>query len=94
MTQTTLCRGSENFIYAASANLAGTERTISYFGHSTIAGPAFPSTTQIFAQGGEREEIVSATLNFERLHYLWNLIDLKKMRRSELIANEFRKLGG
>jgi len=94
ITQTTACRGAESFIYAASANLVGTERTISYYGHSTIAGPAFPSTIKVFAQGGEREEIVTATLSFERLHHLWNLINLKKMRCSELILNEFNKLGG
>ena len=92
MTHETSCRATENFVYAISANLVGKERTISFYGHSTIAGPAYPSFTNIFAQGGDREEIVTATLSFERLHYFTNLIDFKKIRNSELILDEFRKL--
>jgi len=92
MTQQTACRATENFIYTISANLVGKERTVSFYGHSTIAGPAYPSFNNIFAQGGDREEIVTATLSFERLHYFRNLIDFKKIRNSELILDEFEKL--
>ena len=66
IAQITGCRGTENFIYAASASLAGKERTLSYYGRSTIAGRAFPSFRQIFVQGEDREEIVSATLSLEK----------------------------
>jgi len=94
MTQITACRSRENAIYAASANLVGTERTLSYHGHSTIVGPGYPSDTQVFVQGGEQEEIVTATLSFESLHESWSIADVKKLRHSELILNEFSKLEG
>lgn len=92
----TAARAAESSIYVASANLVGMERTLSYHGHSTIAGPAFPLLSHIYAQGEDREEIVTATLSFERLHYQWSLDDLKNQRRihSELIINEFNKLMG
>lgn len=38
MPQVTSTRGNESFVYAVSANLVGKERTISYYGHSCIAG--------------------------------------------------------
>ena len=49
--------------------MVGTERTLSFYGHSTIAGPAFSRLAQIFAEGGETEDIVCATLSFERLQW-------------------------
>ncbi|MBI4286436.1 MAG: carbon-nitrogen hydrolase family protein [Chloroflexi bacterium] len=92
MTYQTASRGKENEVYAASANLVGTEQTMSFYGHSTIAGPSHPGFVQVFAQGGDSEEIVTATLSFERLHYLWHLIDLEQIHETELIAEEFAKL--
>ncbi len=59
---------TENLVFAASANMVGTEQNISYYGHSCIAGPDMPRMVTIFAEGGAEEEIVSATLNFERLN--------------------------
>ena len=67
MRQQTGCRATENMIYAASANMVGKEVTLSYYGHSCIAGPNIPKLATIFAEGGEKEEIISATLNLERL---------------------------
>ena len=92
MSQQTASRGKENQVYAASANLVGRENALSYHGHSTIAGPAFPSFSQIYAQGGESEEVVTATLDFERLHYLRDLINLERARPARLIATEFDRL--
>ena len=47
--------------------MVGREGNLSYYGHSCIAGPDIPRMAKIFAEGGEGEEIVSATLNFDRL---------------------------
>ena len=66
--QQTGCRATENLVFAASSNMVGTEQNIAYYGHSCIAGPDIPRMVTIFAEGGEAEEIVSATLNFERLN--------------------------
>lgn len=92
IAQQTGCRGTESLIYTAAANMVGTERTLTYYGRSTIAGPSYPRLNQIFAQGGQQEEIVTATLSFERLHYVWSIVDLKKIHQTKLIANEFKKL--
>jgi len=92
ITQQTGARATENLVFAASANLVGKERTKSYYGHSTIAGPAFPRFSHIYAQGETSEEIVSATLNFVQLHKFRELIPLERLRRSELILEEFKKL--
>ena len=93
ITHQTACRATENFIYTASCNHVGKERTLSYYGHSTIAGPSFPLLTKIFAQGGDSEEIVSATLNFESLHFLQSRVDVKKLGNWELIAKEYKRIG-
>ena len=66
MVHITRTRGVENVVYAASANLTGKERTMSCYGHSTIAGRGW-KITQVFAAGGPEEGIVSATLNMEAL---------------------------
>jgi predicted amidohydrolase len=92
LRQMTGARATENLVFAATSNLTGTERTRSYYGHSTIAGPAFPRFVQILAQGEEREEIVTATLNFRALEHFRQMIRLPELRRSELIAQEFQKL--
>jgi predicted amidohydrolase len=96
IAQITGSRGTENFVYAASASLAGKERTLSYYGRSTIAGRAFPSLKQIFAQGEDGEEIVSATLSFEKVQPPFDYLSLEKerIRSFNLCANELKKLGG
>ncbi|HLC25351.1 MAG TPA: carbon-nitrogen hydrolase family protein [bacterium] len=68
LVQQTGARATENGVFTASANLVGKEVNLSYYGHSTIAGPAHPRMAHIFAEAGEEEEIISATLNFEQLH--------------------------
>jgi predicted amidohydrolase len=92
LRQQTGARATENMVYTATANLTGRERTKSYYGHSTIAGPAYPRFVQIFAQAGEDEEIVSATLNFARLHRFRDLIRLDELRRSDVITRELAQL--
>ncbi len=94
ITEVTGCRGSESLVYTASCNHVGRERTTSYYGRSTIAGPLYPRLTKIFAQGGESEEIVLATLSFESLHHSRDLIDLKKCVNWKLITEEYSQLMG
>jgi predicted amidohydrolase len=94
MTAMTCARATENMLYTASANHVGKDRTKSYYGHSTIAGPAFPRFSKVYAQGTDKEEIVSATLSFEKLHRFRETIGIDKLRRSEVIMEEFGKLEG
>jgi len=92
MTTMTCARATENMLYTASANFVGKDRTKSYYGHSTIAGPAFPRFSKVYAQGTDKEEIVSATLGFELLHRFRETVALDKLRRTEVIMEEFQKL--
>jgi predicted amidohydrolase len=94
LVQQTGARATENLVYAASANLVGKERTKTYYGHSVIAGPHNPKPAFVFAEGGETEEIVSATLSFPRLRAYTELLDWKKRRRSQLINKEMNKVSG
>ena len=92
ISQTTVTRGHESHIYAISANMVGKERTISFGGHSFIAGP-FPLESQrAFYEAGDEEEIVSATLSFEKLHTQSDPVKLKKRVPLEIIANEYQNL--
>ena len=92
ITSMTAARATENMVYTASANLVGKERTLSYYGHSTIAGPAFPRFSHIYAQAEDKEEIISATLSFARLHRFREAVSLEKLRRSDVIMNELNLL--
>lgn len=94
IAQITSCRATENFIYAASASLAGKEKTLSYYGLSTIAGRAFPSLKQIFVQGEDGEGIVSASLSFEKPQPPFDHLSLEKerIRSFQLCANEIKML--
>jgi predicted amidohydrolase len=111
MVHTTRTRAQENLIYTASANLLGgpghqdysaqhldDARAADYLGHSTIAGPAFPRFSHVYAEAGDSEEIVSATLSFEKLHRWQSIFPMRDWRTgrqldaSRLIAEEFSKL--
>jgi predicted amidohydrolase len=111
MVHTTRTRAQENLIYTASANLLGgpghqdysaqhldDERAADYLGHSTIAGPAFPRFSHVYAEAGDTEELVSATLSFEKLHRWQPIFPMREWRAgrqleaSRLIAEEFTKL--
>ena len=108
---TTRVRAQENLIYTASSNLLGgpgsqdfspghldDARANDYLGHSTIAGPAFPRFQHTYAEAGDTEEIVSATLSFEKLHRWQSVFPWRDWRtgrqleQSKLIADEFAKL--
>ena len=92
ITSMTAARATENMVYTASANLVGKERTLSYYGYSTIAGPSYPRFSHIYAQAEDREEIISATLSFDKLHRFREAVSLDKLRRSDVIRNEFNQL--
>jgi predicted amidohydrolase len=112
MIQTTATRAQENLCYVASANHVGGERAADSYsagkvdggraadmlGHSTIAGPAFPRFSQILAEAGDTEELVSATVSFEKLHRWEPIFPWREWRAnrqadiSALIAEEFAKL--
>ena len=112
MVNTTTTRAQENLCYAVSANQVsgpdgtgsyGAEhldegRTSDFLGHSTIAGPAFPRFNHVFAEAGDEEELVTATLSFEKLHRWESVFPWRDWRAnhqsatSELIASEFKKL--
>jgi predicted amidohydrolase len=112
MRQTTATRAQENLCYVASANHVGGPRSVDsysaghvdggrapdYLGHSTIAGPAFPRFSQILAEAGDTEEMVSATLSFEKLHRWEPIFPWRDWRKgqqvgaSQLIADEFAAL--
>jgi predicted amidohydrolase len=112
MLHTTSTRAQENLCYVASANQCGgpdssgsygagqldERRSADFLGHSTIAGPAFPRFSHVYAEAGEGEELVSATLSFEKLHRWESIFPWRDWRASHqaatsrLIADEFRKL--
>ena len=111
MVATTTVRAQENLVYAATANLVGGPgthdyspehldeiRAPDYLGHSLIAGPAFPRFSQVYAEGGDGEEIVSATLSFERLHRWQSIFPMRDWRlgrqldATRLVAEEFAAL--
>ncbi len=92
MRTITTARATENFVYVASANLTGKERTLSYFGCSTIAGPIYPRFAPVLVEASDKEQIISATLNFESLHHYEEVNHWKQERRSDVINREFARL--
>ena len=112
LVNTTTTRAQENLCYAVSANQVGGTgaagsyaaghldegRSPDFLGHSTIAGPAFPRFNHVFAEAGDEEELVTATLSFEKLHRWESVFPWRDWRAthqsptSELIASEFQKL--
>ncbi len=112
IAQVTATRAQENLCYAVSANQVGGPdssgtyagdaleegRAADFLGHSMIAGPAFPRFSQIYAEAGDGEELVTATLSFEKLHRWESIFPWRDWRAthqsgtSALIASEFQKL--
>ncbi len=112
MVNTTSTRAQENLCYVASANQVGGPdgtgsysaekldqgRTSDFLGHSTIAGPAFPRFSHVYAEAGNEEELITATLSFEKLHRWESVFPWREWRANHqsgtslLIAEEFRKL--
>jgi predicted amidohydrolase len=91
MAQQTGARAVENLIYTASANLTGKDRTKMFYGRSTIAGRGY-KIAQIYAEGGEEEGIVSATLSFELLHKLRETNRIAEKVRYDILLKELNQL--
>ncbi|MBI2861032.1 MAG: carbon-nitrogen hydrolase family protein [Chloroflexi bacterium] len=91
MVQQTCARGVENMVYTASANLTGKDRTKSFYGHSTIAGRGW-KVTEIYAEGGPEEGIVSATLNMKLLEKLRAGSNLEEVDRIDVVIKELEEL--
>ncbi|MEO8697914.1 MAG: carbon-nitrogen hydrolase family protein [Acidimicrobiales bacterium] len=110
---TTEVRALENQIYTASSNFVGGDadrgsygpggldkpRVAHWGGSSTIAGPAFPRFSHIYASASvEHEEIVSAVLSRQKLERWRAVYPWQQWRRghqrevSKLIAREFDEL--
>jgi predicted amidohydrolase len=87
-------RGSDNQVYTVIANHTGTERSVSFAGHSTIAGPLPNRSINIFANGTDGEEIISATVNLQSLNYIQNKKNIKKNINWKFIAREYAQLVG
>ena len=92
MTYITACRAVESMIYTACSNHVGKERTSCFYGCSTIAGPSYPERVKVFAQGGDAEEIVCATLNFEVDRHWKENMNVKGDVNWKLIAKEYGQL--
>jgi predicted amidohydrolase len=111
MVNTTGVRAQENLVYTASANLVGGPdrqdysaesldrvRPADYLGHSVICGPEFPRFSHVYAEAGDGEEIVSATLSFEKLHRWQSVFPMREWRlgrqlaATQLVADEFAAL--
>lgn len=92
LTAMTAARAAENRICVATANMAGKERKLSYYGHSAIAAAAPPAWLRVYAQAGAGEEVVSATVNLEALRRWRARSDWQEARRGEVILEELERL--
>ena len=94
MTHATAAAGFQYVTYAVTANHVGKERTLSYYGHSTIAGPRQPRMCAIYNQGGDEEEIVWATLSLDNLALARKSSQVTERGNWRLFSSEFQKLTG
>lgn len=92
LTAMTAARAAENRICAATANMTGKERKLSYYGHSAIAAAAPPAWLRVYAQAGAEEEVVSATVNLEALRRWRARSDWQDARRADVILDEMERL--
>jgi predicted amidohydrolase len=92
MLNETTTRAHSTQCYIVSCNHVGTERTISYCGHSTISGPGFPKFQKTIARSEAIEEIVWATVSFETLDYSRGIFRVAEAGNWALIAEEYKKI--
>lgn len=92
IVQQTGCRATENTVFAVSANLVGQDLNTVFVGHSCITGPDVPSPIKICAEAGDAEEIISATLNMQRLDIYRASSNWPRDRRSDIILREMQEL--
>jgi predicted amidohydrolase len=98
IVNTTVVRAQENLVYAATANRVDCHDREPYIGHSVIAGPAFPAFNKVYAEAGDGEELVMASLNFAQLARWYDEFPWREWRlgaqgyASTVIAEEFAAL--
>jgi len=93
----TVARAQENLIYTMTANWGGEHGV----GHSTIAGPAFPSFNNVLAEASGDEQLIVANLNYRQLARWYDLMPWRDWRLdrerqlavTELVAREFDEIG-
>lgn len=89
-------RAAENGLFVATANMTGVERTLRFCGHSVIAGPLPPRRVHLYAEAGENEEIVTATLNLKQLDWFHDnhvYSDVFSPSYISFLGREFEELG-
>src|SRR3954469_478874 len=98
IVNTTVVRAQENLVYAATANRVDCHDKEPYIGHSVIAGPAFPGFNKVYAEAGDGEGLVVATLNFHQLARWYDVFPWREGRlgaqayASEIVAREFNEI--
>jgi omega-amidase len=75
-----MARAIENQMYVVACNRVGNTAIDSFFGHSMIIDP----WGEIIAEGGEREEIVTARIDLTLVDHVRNRIPVFEDRRPEL----------
>lgn len=92
MKNVTTHRGRVVQSYIVSCNHVGRERTASYYGYSTIAGPGSPMCFKPIVYGKGDEEIVKATVSFEALAQDRKTFLVKEAGNWQLIAREYQRI--
>lgn len=98
VVNTTVVRAQENLVYAATANRVDCHDGQPYIGHSVIAGPAFPGFNKVYAEAGDGEALIVASLNFRQLARWYDLFPWRDWRlgaqghATALVAREFEAL--
>jgi predicted amidohydrolase len=79
-------------VYVVTSNHTGKEKSLTYYGHSTITGPGFPKFFKVLTEGEGEEEIVWATVGFKTLEHARKIFRVKEAGNWRLIADEYSKL--
>jgi len=87
-------RGSDNQVYTVIANHTGKERSVSFAGHSSIAGPLPNKSINIFANASNGEEVLFATVNLQSLSNIRSKRNINKKIDWKFIATEYANLAG
>ena len=88
-------RATENGIFVATANMTGVEKSAGFCGHSVIVGPLPPRRSHIYAEAGESEEVITATLNLKQLKWFHDThvySDVYSPAYVSFLKREFEKL--
>ena len=98
ITNTTLVRAQENLVYAVSSNRVGDQGGSKWAGNSAIGGPDFPGFGRVYAEAGQDEQLILATLNFDQLAAWYDWLPWREWRlgpqqyATEIVAREFSEI--